>query len=590
MGASDCKRWMMGGLAVLAIVSAVVAGVHSMHPSLPPRAVNNEATSASVRVAVSDSVDALLSGASAIPVVDAAATSDALPSVAAFLTWAKRVQVLEPELRQSSTRLTIERASRLRKLLGKSDEWSDVSLKNAAQEPASGALASWQEALRLTGSGCRLLRAALVQEVRSASDWSGALAEISDILEILKNGPALERLPLLRRLNATLPTLNSSLQDVRSSRAALDEVLKAPSTEKLFRVITDSELLRASCPLDAEGIETQFLLSQGAANRLLVETQAGLVVSEELNQVGDIVAAFLDLELFAMPSPSECKLPTEPEFEWVTQGLIDASRALRSFPKETLYRLQRLHKPGRGPLIDSVSRALPEAACEKVTQLLCTHLKRGRSVQTGAGGLAGLRRRADSLASASTVLLELDEQAKQFGCGQAFGLSDARQYARELVAQGRDVVAQGVPTLHARVEQFANTEDVALPGIRERAVDQIRLQRLEIGAVALGVIERALRSMEQTDTKLSPDEQQWKVALLDINSGRQLRKERAPDSGLFALERLLGLLLVRNNETCELAESASVLELMGERSGVFYDVGRGLVAAMRQQCGGKADG
>lgn len=552
--------------------------------------MNSDTTTSRENVAISDSVDAFLSGANAVAGASAAVTRGALPSVSAFLSWATQVQALEPELRQSSTQLTIERASRLRKVLGKSDEWSDAALTNAAREPAHGALTSWEEALRLTGSGCRRLRAALVEELQSASDWSRTLAEVAGTLETLKNGPAAERLPLLRRLDATLPRLNSSLQGVRSSRSLLDEVLQAPITEELFRVITDSELLRASCSLDAEGIETQFLLSQGGASRLLIETEAGLVVSEELNQVGEIVAAFLDLELFAMPGPSACKLSTASEFEWVTQGLLDASRALRSFPKETFYRLQRLQKPGRGPLIDRVSSALPEAACEKVTQLLCTHLKRGRAVQTEPEGLAGLRRRADSLVSASTVLLELDKHAKQFGCGQAFGLSDARQYARKLVAQGRDVVAQGVPTLHARVKQFAKTDHVALPGIRERAVEQIRLQRLEIGAVALGVVEPALRFIEQTDAELSPDEQQWKVALLDINGGRQIHNERQSDSGLFAFERLLGLLLVRNNETCELAESASVLELMGDRRGVFYDVGRGLVAAMRQQCGGKADG
>ncbi len=591
------RRWLVGIIALVGVLCLFIWGVRSMQPDLG-RKVNPETQRAVARAEISAAVDGLLSSAGALSNIDAPeatrlnvddAAAHAVPSLARFASWGQSVQALEPDLRHGAIRLTMPQALRLRDVLGKRIEWPDAALRDAIERPMTGALGSWEEAVRLSRLGCATLKSALIGEVLSAAPWSTPLRDVSEALGKLRRETPEEPLQYLRRLHSAVPELKRSLDGVRSLKAGLDELLKTRSFQELHRLFSTSELLRESCSLDAESIETQFLLTEGAASGLLVETEAGISVSDELNRVEEAVTAFLDLDLFSVPGPSECKLAQDGPFEWVPQGISAANKALRAVPKQTLLGLARLQKTGRGNLMDHVSGALPRAACEKVTQLVCTHLKRGRAVQTQRQGVGALRRRASSLALASRDLREIGEQARDLGCARAFGLSDAEDYARTLMDQGDNVVVENLNAIRARLEQVPSSNDEPR-AIRERAMDQIRLQRMEVGAVAVGIIEPALLFLEQSGAQLRSQEHRWKAALIDINRGRPVNASDAPDSGLFAFERLLGIFLVRTNETCELAASGSVSNLMGERSGVFYDLGRHLVAAIGQQCGSKDHG
>ncbi len=588
----------MGSIALVGALGAFIWCVRSMQPDLG-RKVKPETQKAVGRAEISEAVDGLLSSGAAPSNGDASgatrrnfdhAASQELPSLASFASWGQTVQALEPDLRHASGRLTLPGALRLRDVLGKHVEWSDAALRDAVERPMTGALGSWEEAVRLSRLGCAELKRALIGEVLRAAPWSSPLRDVSVTLGKLRNEAPEEPLQHLRRLHSAVPELKRSLDGVHSLKAGLDELLKTRSFKELNRLFSDSELLRESCSLDPESLETQFLLTEGAASGLLVETEAGIWVSEELNRVEEVVTAFLDLELFNMPGPAECNLSQDGPFEWVPQGLLAANNALRAVPKQTLLGLARLQNTARGNLMDDVSGALPRAACEKVTQLVCTHLKRGRAVQTQSKGVGALRRRAGSLALASRDLREIGEQARKLGCSRAFGVSDAEDYARTLIDQGDHVVAENLNAIRARLDQIPSSNDDEPRAIRERAMDQIRLQRLEVGAVAVGIIEPALLFLEHSGAEFRSQEQRWKAALIDINRGRPVNASDAPDSGLFAFERLLGIFLVRTNETCELAASGSVSNLMGERSGVFYDLGRNLVAAIGQQCGSKDHG
>lgn len=591
------KRWLAASLAMVGVVAVFIGVIYSMQPQLDGRA-KSETRSSAEMAEISQAVDALLSGVGSL--TNAGSTQGATltvkdvaeresPTLQALSNWALRVRAIESELREGSERLTMARALRLRDGLGKQSEWSDAALRLAIEQPATGALTSWQEALRLARLGCSELKVALLAEVRRASPWRTALTDVSEALERLKNETSEQHLQHLFRLRAAVPELKASLEGVRSFRTGLDELLKTGSFQELSTLTSASELLRTSCSLDAESLETQLLLTTRAAEEVLVETESGLSISEELSRVEEVVAAFLDLDLFRMPSPAQCELSLEAPFEWAPQGLLEASKELGSIPKQTLRDLARLPKAGRGSLMDQVSGALPRAACEKVTHLVCTHLKRGRSVQSESTGVGALRRRASSLALASKSILVLGEQAEELGCTQGFGVSDAQHYARTLIAEGDHIVFENLDAIRARLERLPSSSDESRD-IRERLMDQVRLQRLEVGAVAVGIIEPALLFLDRSGAELRLPEQRWKAALIDINRGRPVNTPSTPDSGLFAFERLLGLFLMRANETCELAVSQSVIQLMGSRDGVFYDLGRNLVAAIGQQCGRKDHG
>lgn len=527
-------RHAVGIMGLLTGVATIVVSVHFSLPKLPPSDAERRGVVREHSVPLASSIDDVLA-ARDVRLPDGSTAEQVLLET---VRWAERVTRLERSLATDS-----------------------------------------QESQRRVHDGCQFFTSALMDAVRRSEPWGAPLTALLQSSNALAQGSREQKLSLLRDIQRHLVQLQSALT-VQSPRPRLAQLLEAEEFTRLSQLVTSSPLLQNVCTFDSGELERRYASEISWA---IVEAEHGSRLADEWVQVADVVGAFLELELLTLPAPDRCDLSSEREFEWVPEALDAAAKVLKHLPLATVKRLLELDEEGLAPSVRQVSRALPVAACEKVTQLVCSQLKRARVEQRETASVAALRLRAQSLTAAHDSLIQLARDGRAHGC-ESLGVADAEAYASRLVSEGHALVLGSAPRLAERVRRFAAASE-GEGGVREQVLGELRHQRMELAAVGLGIVEPGLRYLVEAGKLLEPTSAVWRTALLTIEGRRDvLREPPFTDSGLEEFERLLSLLLMRNNELCELTTSSSVSAILGDRVGVFYDLGRALISELARGC------
>jgi hypothetical protein len=532
-------RYVVGAMGLLAAVGTIVMGVHLSLPQLPPQQEEGSDVPRERWKPAAATIDDVLA--------------------------ARHVSLAEDA--------TLEQV--LQESVGWAERVDRVELSLASYESAG----SFEEAKRRAAEGCKTITTALLNAVRRSEPWSAPLAALSKTTNALaREGPA--RLELLQDLQSNILRLQAALPAQAEASTRFAQLLDSEQFLRLVQLVESSPLLRSVCALEAAELERRYASEMRLAR---AEAEHDVVPAEEWNHVAEVVGAFLELELLTLPAPERCELPSEQDFEWVPEALGATAKALKQLPLATVKRLRDLDEERLTPMVRQVSRTLPIAACEKVTQLLCSHLKRSRLEQRDTASIAALRARARSLAAAHESLVRLARESRAHGC-ETLGGVDADTYALRLVTQGHALALDGAPRLAERIRRFSVTSARG-DEIREQVLEELRLQRMEIAAVGLGVVGPGLRYLAESGKPLDSTSAAWTAVLLTIEGRENARGGQLyTESGLQEFERLLSLLLTRNNELCELATSSSVSAILGDRVGVFYELGRALISELAQRC------
>lgn len=395
---------------------------------------------------------------------------------------------------------------------------------------------------------------------------------------------AAHRIQSLRRPGSPQQRLDQ-LRALREDVRALVDVAEQPA-----RLPALDELL-APCQTSATDRERQFVEARTQrlhATEWFDADRSKLELRPEARRLGEALDAFFELRLIREPPTGPCDLEEEHfDYTWDAGTVLELARTLQVVEKDGLLpQLNEIASSSSGPLGVAL-RALPLAACGKLTQALCVDLQRTRVPlsQQGWSKLARLRRRADSLKQAHASLRELERVSGELGCGaDAFSLPAADRYARTLLDFASEELSASVDEWAQRIVQAS----AAPPTEGEPFVlaeQGLRSHRLELAALTLSVVEPASAYL----TARGVDQPQaWQVLLEALRRSPELVQRtgasREDPSGLFAYEQFLGELLLAGSNRCDVALRPWNSQVFDVGHGLLHEQGARLSRAASANC------
>lgn len=519
--------------------------------------------------------------------------------------WASRISQVEPALLEFVRHPTRDRIAAL---LDASDSGGRACVSGFNGETDSATVAAALQGLKAPGFSLLAARAsaargcqtmfAIVTEV--ALDGDGQLGSARKVAALLADlaapGAPQERMRQLRALHRELSSdsglLSAPLEVGGEQRWALD-----PSG--LIRVrqrLPKSELAALDC-LPQTGAQLRRRLAslhenELAATGLFLRGEDGWQLSPEIERMAAVLDAFSQLEFVKRASPEYCDIEASLTMSRWDSGALKRFRAILGeyLKGGHLLRLKAAAREPRAAEYREFWSALPDAACGKIVQNLCVELNDALVPlpMTQLPELTRLRIQADSLVAADPIWAQIRGYARQFGCSEGgFGLAESDRYAASLLRGANDAIERLKAEITDRVGATVAASNGAESPLDGKLIEEeLRRVRLEVSALALGIVGPALAHLSRSNSGMSVPSD-W-VAILDdlalpVAGKRGGAMASDGQSGLFAYERLYGEALMRAPHTCSMpidAWSNSVFV----KAGMFHGFGRELSSAIARRC------
>jgi hypothetical protein len=307
----------------------------------------------------------------------------------------------------------------------------------------------------------------------------------------------------------------------------------------------------------------------------------------------EALTAFFSDKFIRTPAPDTCDFADHAApYTWDVEPIQQALGDLRSIPDTLLAELQTTLREAVGTDNEGILSLLPGATCEKMAQIVCHRLRGARKSQRQASDSGSLRTRAKSLVAAQPDLLKLKDRITELGCTQQeFGLDDSVAYARALISEAQAQFDEDGRAFASQLASILSQEGETTGWSGKSTQDLLRVQRLELAALALGVATPAISYLNAYMVPLNPTEGAWKHASEDL---ARLAADSSPPgpmgSGLRELERLVGLLLLRRDEACAFIRSPYARGAHQQSSGLLFERARELTDSLVKHCEQGASG